>query len=167
MSGQETKISLESLKTLVAEALSYKVMEDQLSWSLADAKRLYEMMPIVRGYCGRIEKILHQIETARGQIRVKVRDVQFRIQSIEDEYVQKNVLSLTSKGLSWEERASYRRVASFESRRELKEYENSLEVVDFFHDAVERHYRNLLQCKQDVQTMLKLLQVGSILGDVQ
>lgn len=167
MNGQEMRKSLESLKPLIAEALSYKVMEGKLSWTLSDAKSLFEMMPTVRAYCGRLEEILLDIETIRGQARISIKDLQFEIQNAEDEYITKNVLLLTSKGLSWEERASHKRVVSFELRRQVKELENGLEIIDLFHTTIERHYRNLLQAKQDIQTSLKLLQVGSILGDVQ
>jgi glutamate synthase domain-containing protein 2 len=168
MSGQTSMIkSLESLKPLVAEALSYKCLEEKTSWGLADAKKLYEAMPIIRGYCGRIEQILHDIGTIRSQVRIKIRDVQFQVQEIEDAYVEAHTLSLTSKGLSWEERASYRRIGSIEVRKVLKEHENTLEIIDLFYTTVERHYRHLMQAKQDIQTSLKLLQVGSILGDIK
>jgi len=149
------------------EALTFKALEDKSNWSLEDAKHLYEMMPLIRGHCGRLEEILHSIGTVRSQTKVKVRDLQFEIQTIEDSYVEKNVLSLTSKSLSWEERNSYRRMASLELRQQLKEFENAQEIIDLFYATVERRYRSLMQAKQDIQTSLKLLQVGSILGDIK
>lgn len=152
---------------MVAEALSYKCLEDKTHWGLSDAKLLYEMMPVIRGNCGRIEQIMYDMGSIRSQIRIKIRDIQFQITEAEDAYVEKNTLALTSKGLSWEERASHRRIASIEDRRLLKEQENALEIVDLFYTTVERHYRHLLQTKQDIQTSLKLLQVGSILGDLK
>lgn len=151
----------------MAEALKYRCLEDKPTWGLSDAKRLYEAMPELRGYCGRIEQILHDIGTIRSQIRIKIRDAQFKVQTVEDAYVDAHTMALTSKGLSWEERASYRRIASIEDRTALKDLENALEIADLFYSTVERHYRALMSIKQDVQTSLKLLQVGSILGDVE
>ena len=158
--------TLESLKPLVAEALSYKALEEQGKWGLEDAKSLYEVMPIVRGYCGRIEQIMYDIGSFRSQVRIKIKNVQFDIQQVEDGYVEENTLKLTSKGLSWEERASYRRGVSLEARRVLRDYENNLEIADLFYTTVERHYRAMMQVKQDIQTSVKLLQAGSVLGDV-
>jgi len=48
----------------------------------------------------------------------------------------------------------------------LRDYENNLEIADLFYTTVERHYRAMMQVKQDIQTSVKLLQAGSVLGDV-
>jgi hypothetical protein len=148
------------------EALTYKALEEQGKWGLEDAKWLYEMMPTIRGNCGRIEQIMHDIGSFRSQMKIKIRDVEFDIQQAEDVYVEAHTLQLTSKGLSWEERASYRRSVSFEARKVLRDLENNLEIADLFYTTVERRYRAMMQAKQDIQTSVRLLQAGSILGDV-
>lgn len=159
-------VNLEKLKILTKEALEYRV-ELPTVWSAEGAHRIYQSIPLLRGYCGRLEEILYEIELSRAKLIHDKRALELVIEQKNDEQVEKTLKQFADWYPSADERASLRRVAIIDERLELVNIRKVLSIVDVFHRAVDRRYTQLLGAKSDLQAMANLLRVGNILGEIE
>jgi hypothetical protein len=122
-------------------------------------------MAKLRGFLPRIEQHLYEISTVLVKLKIEKSSAAAMVEMTQDNYVASQPKS-TARELSWEERASMQRTAALNQRIVQRSIEQEIEIVQLYYDTVDRHYKTLLSARQDIQTMTRLLQIGSILGEV-